>query len=175
MMLTAEGETWLARHRAEHDADARAFDGWTLAAYQGQVAALVKKTKARTLLDYGCGKADGWKSGAIRISGLMAARFYDPAVAEFAERPVGQFCIVVCCDVLEHVPESDVPAVLDDVLGFARRAAFFSICCRPSIGRFADGGDPHATVRPFAWWLERVAEARARTNCPAVVEAVETL
>lgn len=65
----------------------------------------------------------------------------------------------LCTDVLEHVPEADVDKVLDNLIEATPRL-FLSIgtthdCCGELIGETL-----HHTVRPHAWWREKLA-ARA--------------
>lgn len=153
MQLSADGEAWVERHRAEHAANPRAFTGGELWAYRGLVREFCEGLGAKSLLDYGCGKGVGWlRDGLREFLGLERVALWDPAYPMFAERPAGKFDVVVCTDVIEHVPEGDVPGVLADIAGYAEKGVFLSICCRPSRGLFRDGTNPHATVKPREWW-----------------------
>ena len=74
------------------------------------------------------------------------------------------------------VPEGDVPAVLDDLFGYAVKALLVAICCQPDhVGVANNGWDAHATVRPMGWWGERLAEARARAGSAIDLVTVESL
>ena len=174
MILSADGQAALDLHRQAHETR-QIFEGWGLEHYAGSIGELVARTGARSLLDYGCGKAAAWKAG-LAFPGVEAVRLYDPGVQAYAERPEGKFDLVICTDVLEHVPEGDVPAVLDDLFGYAVKALLVAICCQPDhVGVANNGWDAHATVRPMDWWGERLAEARARADSAVELVAIESL
>lgn len=123
------------------------------------IADLVGEFKSRRLLDYGCGL--GWqytRERAHNAWGTEMPVLYDPAVYGREMRPAGPFDGVICTDVLEHVPEDELDAVLRDIAGFAAQWAFISVCCRPSKHiRLPIGGNVHVTVQPIEWWWARLA------------------
>ncbi len=61
-----------------------------------------------------------------------------------------------CCDVLEHIPTEYVMLCVDNILS-ACRTAWLQIALRPDeFGKMI--GEPlHLTVRPYDWWLVRLA------------------
>jgi 6-hydroxymethylpterin diphosphokinase MptE-like len=59
-----------------------------------------------------------------------------------------------CTDVMEHIPEHQVDAVLRNVL-MAAQHVFFSICTVPDKLGELIGETLHVTVRPYAWWLDK--------------------
>lgn len=61
-----------------------------------------------------------------------------------------------CCDVLEHIPTEYTMLVLDRILG-ACRMVWLQIALRPDVFGKAIGEPLHLTVRPFQWWLVRLA------------------
>ena len=137
------------------------------------VVALVKKCRPRNLLDYGCGK--GYQYLAARsheVWGGLLPHCYDIGVRHLAKRPEGAFDGVICCDVMEHIEECDIGAVLDDIFGLVSTRvgrsppsfAYFHIACIPANARaLPDGRNVHLTVRPPEWWNERLnAYARAK-------------
>ena len=140
------------------------FRGRSIRPYVDQIAGLVELTRPRSLLDYGCGK--GWQYSEDRIherwGGLMP-HLYDVGVSAFAGRPAGPFDGVVSVDVLEHIDEPDVDGVLADIFGLIsdrespqKSFAFFVIGCRPARKTFPDGTNLHLTVRPPAWWNDKL-------------------
>lgn len=132
------------------------FPGMSLLPFVPEIAELVVEFKARRLLDYGCGMGRQYtRERAHVVWGVGMPTLYDPAVAQFSVKPVGRFQGVICTDVLEHVPESELDAVVREIAGHAKLWAFISVCCRPSKHiRFEDGRNVHVTVKPFAWWQE---------------------
>ncbi len=86
-----------------------------------------------TWLDYGCGK--GTFMERVQPMGLFGAiAGYDPAVSQFAQRPVGQSDVVTCLDVLDTVEPQYREAVLRDIAGLARQFAVFDCLTRPKRG-----------------------------------------
>lgn len=133
------------------------FRGCTILAHREQIAALVRKHKAVTLLDYGCGAGEAWKQPhrLHRDLGLrwFDVKLYDPAFPEHQEKPHGKHDGVLCSDVLEHVPEPDVPALVGALFTHARKFVWASVCCRPAKKTFT-GTDVnlHVTIKPLEWW-----------------------
>lgn len=58
-----------------------------------------------------------------------------------------------CTDVMEHIPTSDVPRVIDNIMSASGRV-FFSICTRPDNMGGMYGQTLHMTVRDHAWWAD---------------------
>lgn len=134
------------------------FRGLSILQHRQQIGELVRRHKARTLLDYGCGAGDAYRQ-PHRLHRELGLRWfdvtlYDPAFPEHDERPAGQFDGVLCSDVLEHVPQSDVDAFIARLFSHARRFVWASVCCRPAKKTFPDGEtNLHVTIQPLAWWV----------------------
>ncbi len=156
------------------------FPGKSLPRQAPHVKRLIRRTQARTILDYGSGK--GRQYWPLRMMdpdegvdypdiksywGVSDIRCYDPAYPPLAELPPGTFDGVVCTDVLEHCPEEDIPWILEELFGFARRFVFANVACFPAQKRLPSGGNAHCTIKPAKWWEEEIACA-ARSN-PAVL------
>lgn len=126
---------------------------------------LVQSHDAYRVLDYGSGKGRQYSQKKLHESwGLGEAPVcYDVGVPEFRRRPTGVFDGVLCCDMMEHIAESDVDEVLADIFSFADPEfgfVFFHISTRPSGNtgkRLPDGRDAHLTVRPAEWWQAKLA------------------
>ena len=161
------------------------FSGHSLARHVAPLRELLQRVGARTLLDYGCGKAtlhnktDFELAPGLRIAslkdywGLEEVALYDPAVAQYAELPDRMFDAVIRTDVLEHVDEADVAYVLGQMFAHARRLVFANIAAFPAVKVLPNGENAHATIRPAAWWQERI-EAAAEASQAAYHCIVET-
>lgn len=127
-----------------------------------RVVDLVRRHQPRRLLDYGSGK--GFQYLAKRQHeawGGLLPYCYDLGVSQLADRPLGTFDAVINCDMMEHIAEPDVDAVLADIFSFASidHSAFvyFHISCVPSTHKeFADGRNIHLTQRSPEWWEARL-------------------
>lgn len=167
----------LAQYRVLHrDGDAlhgrppeATFNGVSLQQHVPVIAGLIRRHGARSLLDYGCGKAQAYDSARLRrpdgfelqglraIWGLETVRLYDPGHAPFAELPSGRFDAVISTDMLEHCAEEDLDWILAELFGFAGRFLFCSIACFPALKTLPSGENAHVTVKSGGWWIDRIA------------------
>lgn len=128
---------------------------------------IVKKQRAITLLDYGCGKAvhvfqplseHNNKTLLGRLNGMIQSYYcYDPAVKNYSTKPTPGtlFDLICCADVMEHIPEEFVESVLLEIKSFSKddSTVMFTISGNLAKKSFSDGENLHATVRPVEWWL----------------------
>lgn len=131
---------------------------------------LVQRLKPRFVVDFGCGRNDF--IGALRrigIDGLGIDFAFPEADITRAMHKTGLLDgvadVVTSFDALEHLLPEDVDAVLAEMRRVARpRAHFvFLICTRPS--RITVAGEGlHPTVRPLAWWLDRIGQVGTVTT-----------
>lgn len=155
------------------------FDGRSLGVHISTIRSLLKRVQARTLLDYGAGKAkhyektefglpDGRKvTGLRQLWGLQEVRLYDPGYAPHAEYPTGSFDAVICTDVLEHIPEQDLDWVIGDLFRFARSVLYAGVATYPAGKLLPDGSNAHVTLKPAEWWREKFLACRASTGSSA--------
>ena len=66
--------------------------------------------------------------------------------------------MVICTDVMEHIPESHTAQVLAEIFGYAERWVYLSICTRQSNKRMPDGNSVHVNVKPQQWWQQLLAQ-----------------
>ena len=125
---------------------------------------LVQRLKPRFVVDFGCGRNDF--IGALRrfgIDGLGIDFAFPEADIPRAMHKTGLVDgvadVVTSFDALEHLLPEDVDAVLAEMRRVACPKAHFvfSICPRPSRTTVAGEG-LHPTVRPLAWWLDRIGQ-----------------
>ncbi len=139
--------------------------------YVRQIAKMIAEADAKTLLDFGSGKrtycyedAPG-RSPKYKILpewGDTLVTCYDPGYEPFAEPPAGSFDAVIATDVLEHIPEQDIPWVLDKLFGYADKFLYLIAACYPASHLFLNGENTHCTIKPPAWWVERLRRAATR-------------
>lgn len=113
----------------------------------------IRLLEPRSVLDYGCGQ-----SRLIDVLDLgypaKLAR-YDPAIAEVAAKPSEVFDLLINVDVLEHIEEKDLDEVIGEMRSLCRNALII-IDTVPARTVLSDGRNAHVTVRPAAWWQERL-------------------
>ncbi len=144
---------------------AKTFDGHSLLRHVGRIGELVRATGAGTILDYGSGKglhydrlpdeATGSRVKTLAAWGAARVTCYDPAYPPFAGEPDGTFDGVISTDVLEHIPEEDVPWVLHELFRRAERFVYGVAACYPARKVLPNGENAHCTVRPPEWWYDQ--------------------
>lgn len=159
------------------------FPGRQLPTYARPIGALIRNTQSRTLLDYGAGKGhqyeweialDGQRYKNIReYWGEIEITRYEPALPGQDRLPDQPTDGVLCTDVLEHVPEADLPWVIGELFEHANKFVFASVACYLASARLPTGENAHCTVRSEAWW-RGLFESIARQH-PGVVYLVSVI
>ena len=157
------------------------FQGKSLLRHISTVAQLARHVGARTVLDYGAGKAKLYRETDLELPdgrivpsvreywGVEEIRPYDPGVKEFATRPTCTFDGLVSTDVLEHIPEEDIDWVLEECFAFATRFVFMNIASYPAEKVLPNGWNAHVTIQPVDWWRARIETAAAAWEGDAYV------
>lgn len=176
----ALADMYRAMHSQGEAAQGRAptetFDGRSLAPHTLTIRDLIGLTGAKTLLDYGAGKGtlynmrdlkgpDGETHSDLRSYwGVDSIALYDPGYAPYSAYPTGRFDAVISTDVLEHIPEDDIPWVLDEIFGFAEKFVFVTIAAFPARKLMPDGTNAHCTIQSLEWWQERLNVSRLKSG-----------
>lgn len=143
-------------YKKTHEAYQNYFTGYSLIAHVPEIIQLSKNSNIQTCIDYGCGRARAWKEMKLNKLFLFESVYlYDPGIEEFSERP-SPADMVICTDVLEHVPEACVDEVLKDICSLAKKIVFLSITTKPASKKLIDGTNAHATVKPKEWWQNKL-------------------
>ncbi len=111
--------------------------------------------KPKSILDFGCGQ-----SVLLERLGLgedVQTYRYDPAIAEYAKLPDIVADLLINIDVLEHIEEHN----LDDVISTMRKScknALIAVDTVPAACRLPDGRNAHVTLKPHAWWKQKLGQ-----------------
>lgn len=138
-----------------------------------------KPHKGATVVDWGCGSGKGSKvlyNAGLDVTAVdFAFNCLDDDVRELTESDE-RFRFIehdlskpiqlpseygFCTDVMEHIPEDQVDAVLDSILDNSRHV-FFEISTtedhfgdHPDIQVNGEKEHLHLTVKPYQWWIEK--------------------
>jgi len=123
-----------------------------------RVAQIIARIGARSVVDYGCGKATLgpavhriWKDNNF-AGDLPPIRLYDPAIEGLNILP-GKSDLIVCTDVLEHIEPDCLPTVLDHLRQLTVKCLFAVIATRPAKKTLPDGRNAHLIIQPPEWWV----------------------
>lgn len=139
-------------YKAMHDK--KKFSGSSLERYLTEIKHLIKKYDCKTLLDYGCGKAVHHKKP------LIDTTLYDPYYSPYSKKPDGTFDMVICTDVMEHIPEEEVGQILAQLINYTDRVLFLAISTVPAKKTFSNGVNVHLTIKPKEWWESMLSCAK---------------
>ena len=119
---------------------------------------LIQKHRIESILDYGCGKA-------LHHPPEWRATLYDPAVPKYSTPPQGQYDLVICTDVLEHIPEEHIDRIVAQLKQYSKGWLYVSVCCRLAKDKLTMPNsmkryNAHVTVKPQAWWRQRIQGER---------------
>ena len=128
----------------------------------------------KRVLDVGCGmgqvvammRNEGIEAYGCDIAGKNILPYWDMAnVTQFCKTacadvlpyPDNHFGLVWCTDVLEHVPEEGVDTVLKEMHRVGNHDFLFTISLTKAVNPMpSDGSNPHATVKPVSWWIDKL-------------------
>lgn len=137
------------------------FLGLSVLKFADEIGELIKKYDVKTVLDYGSGQGHQYMPPhSLQKKWDVDVTMYDPAVEGLDHLPLEKFGMVICSDVLEHVPEDEIPSLLNKIFSRAQRIVFLTVCCRPAKKTFPDGTNVHVTVKPMDWWREEIEKYR---------------
>ena len=142
-----------------------------------------------TLIDLGCGTGEGglaFRDAGLDVTWLditgaglhesIPRRHFLRAPLWSHHLPHG-YDYGYCCDVMEHIPTEYVMLVLDRI-ATSCRTTWLQIAFLPDEFGQAIDQTLHLTVKPFAWWLERLKATgevtEARDICGAGVFVLES-
>ena len=130
-----------------------------------------------TLVDLGSGpgRASLILSGSYKVTMIdISERSLDKAVRNslndnlvFKQACLWDFTLPqqdygYCCDVMEHIPEEKVDAVLDCIAACCT-SVYFQIHLKEDCGKFID--EPlHLTIKPTNWWHRKILDRYPSTE-----------
>jgi len=140
--------------RKEHDGSKWGTTGFR---YSGESvkAVLESRPYIQTALDFGCGKGELSK-GFPQLEWSE----YDPGIPGKDTIPSGQFDLVTCTDVLEHVEPHLIDNVIQTLAAKTGKVLFLDIACYPTGKTFGEGPyigqDLHILIKEPAEWRKYI-------------------
>ena len=140
----------------------KCFAGNSIVNYVPQIKQLFWSYRPKSMLDYGCGRASPYYGDEMlpmvdKLGYEMELSLYDPAVEAYSIKPIDPVGAIICCDVLEHIPEDELDEILSHIYSLARVFVFFAIALVPDGNRkLLDGSDVHVTLKTKEAWLNLI-------------------
>jgi hypothetical protein len=146
-------EQYLAQQRELHK---NPDYGVAALGYAPMVKQLIDQAGIKSISDYGAGKCN-LRRGLFDL-GLKNFEYfpYDPAFPEYGSPKPAQ--LVCCIDVLEHIEEPYLDAVLLDLKEITKHLGFFSVHTGAALKHLPDGRNAHLIQKPASWWLPRLCQ-----------------
>lgn len=115
------------------------------------VMKLIESTKAKSILDYGCGK------GYLANELPFPIWEYDPAIPgkDQTPRPAD---LVICTDVLEHIEPDKLFLVLGDLARCVKSIGYFTIDTEPASKKLPNGENTHLIQKKRNWWERKLSK-----------------
>ena len=143
--------------------DKRNYQGISLMKETPNIANIVLETNSHTVLDYGCGKGNQYIESHLNILFHIPDDnifMYDPGFDEHKKLPDRKFDGVISTDVMEHIPEEELPESLELIFSKATKFVYLAICTSPSMATLPNGENAHCTLEDIDWWKEIVNRYR---------------
>jgi len=150
------------------------YPGISLFPHIRRIKTLIERCGAQEILDYGAGKGLAYSLSPLPVPGVGQVddlmdywdvnfvHCYDPCYAPHSKLPEEQFDGVISTDVMEHCPEEDLPWIIGEMFGYARRFVFANIAAYPAVMVLPNGENAHITIRPLDWWRQTFAAVGAK-------------
>ena len=159
--------------------DPKYFNGICLITHLNTVTHIMLKEGAKSLLDYGCGKAllyddEKYKNMKLNKKGQTLPKplqklwqldyhaLYDPAYPKHSKLPKGKYDAVICTDVIEHIDEKDADWILEEIFSYSRKFVLLTIACYKALKTFKDGRNVHVNVKTPEYWKKKLLQLHAK-------------
>lgn len=143
-----------------------AYDGKSTLVYAKLIKEIIKKNDIKNILDYGCGKGiyyenktnlHGIKNQSLRELWEVDIDLYDPCYSDKSYlNEDKKYDLVLCIDVLEHIPATDIDWVLDKLISKTNKYIFLNVACYPAIALLPNGDNAHINLNKPQWWHEKI-------------------
>lgn len=114
----------------------------------------IKLLAPKSVLDYGCGQSD--LINRLNLGYTPEIHRYDPAIPAYSKKPASKVDLLLNVDVLEHIEEKDLDAVLADMRALCRDALII-VDLKEAALLLDDGRNAHVTIKPREWWEEKIS------------------
>ena len=84
---------------------------------------------------------------------------YDPCYERYSNLSENKnYDLVICIDVLEHVPRQDMDWILNKIFSLSKKYIFLNVACYHANALLPDGSNAHINVNDKDWWFKKILE-----------------
>ena len=156
----------------EFDSAENTFDGKSLKFFFHPIKQVIDLTKSNSIIDFGCGKAKYYfeeininnnsYSNITNFWNINDVYLYDPGVKNISKYPNRKADGIICIDVVEHIPESDVVSFIEELFKLANKFVFIVIACYPAKKTLPDGRNVHLCIKSVNDWKKIISDIRPK-------------
>jgi len=121
-----------------------------------KIQKLIEKYGCTTCLDYGCGTGEIYNDAFLQKLGISKISLYDPAVPEHVVLTKDKADIVICCNVLHHIPFRGLHEALTAIFDRAEKVVYIAIKNNFEQEILDNGFLFPATLRGHNWWKKLI-------------------
>lgn len=146
----------------------KSFNGISTIPYATIIKKIININNFTNLLDYRCGKAEFYEknfiSNNVEYPSLkklwgVDIDLYDPCYIKYSNlNEHKKYDIVICIDVLEHIPEEDISSVLNLISSLTNKYIFLNVSCNEAVALLPNGENAHINIKEPQWWYEKILE-----------------
>ena len=142
------------------------FNGISTIPYAPIIKKIIDKNDLHSLLDYGCGKAEFYYNNFV-LDNLEYPPFkkfwdinidlYDPGYEKYNNLDTKKkYDIVICIDVLEHIPAEDIDYIFNKLSNLSKKYIFLNGGCYRAAALLPNGKNAHINIQTPEWWYKKI-------------------
>ncbi|WP_415234825.1 hypothetical protein [Sneathiella sp.] len=165
------------------------FNGFDVKRFVYSIRGIIRATKSKTILDYGSGKGQQYSEELTRDGNVLATSLhdfwnvreitcYDPAINCQFLSPKIRFDGVIATNVIDLIPEEDLPWVVDILFERAEKFVFCNVAGFRAPFNLPSGENARVVRKSKRWWVTLFKRANerypGRSHCLAFEETRKT-
>lgn len=149
-----------------------AYHGGSTREFAIIIKKIIQKNNIKNMLDYGCGKGFFYdnsfylkeeKIDSLRKLWDIEIDLYDPCYEKYSYLSENKkYDMVICIDVLEHVPKDDLDWILDKIFSLSKKYIFLNVACYYANALLPNGSNAHINVNDKDWWFKKILEFKKK-------------
>tara|TARA_X000000368_G_scaffold414855_1_gene405482 strand:- start:1138 stop:1812 length:675 start_codon:yes stop_codon:yes gene_type:complete len=149
-----------------------AYHGGSTREFAKVIKKIIEKNQIKNMLDYGCGKGFFYDNSFYlkdeKIEPLkkfwnIDIDLYDPCYKKYSHLSTDKiYDLIICIDVLEHVPRQDINWLLNKIFAISKKYVFINLACYYSNALLPDGSNAHINVNDKNWWFDKILKFKKK-------------